>query len=36
MSPFFLLTACGEGLWAAREERVLPHSPPPHAGVGVF
>ena len=21
----------GRGLWAAREERVLPHSPPPHA-----
>ena len=28
---FFLLTACGEGLWAARKERVLRHSPPPHA-----
>ena len=31
MGFFFPLTACGEGLCAARKERVLPHSPPQHA-----
>ena len=25
------MTACEEGLWAAHKERVLPHSPLPHA-----
>ena len=28
---FFLLTACGEELWATRKERVLLHCPLPHA-----